>query len=230
MNRIRILTHSTWNYWCSAIYFIQDLENTGGKKIKFLIHKTCRAEKVSVWTDSSAFPSCHVREANCHASRQTNVPPFMAFMGSLLISYRVYVVTGSFQVSLFEGTLNVDKIHAWFKIANITHALPVPVHWQTDRWSFAITWYRCKISYRSLVKFLSRYKNRGDSRPHDILWWYHVTKYRTLRANRSELTPGRKSPLSLLAWLISRRNWEIRASQQVFPPLNCAVFTRYCII
>ena len=92
----------------NAIYFIQDLENTGEKKIKFLIHKTWRAEKVSVWTDSSAFLSCHVREANCHASRQTNVPPFMGF---LLISYRIYVVTGSFHISLFEGTLHVDKIH-----------------------------------------------------------------------------------------------------------------------
>ena len=28
----------------NAIYLIQDLENTGEKKIKFLIHKTWRAE------------------------------------------------------------------------------------------------------------------------------------------------------------------------------------------
>ena len=28
-----------------------------------------------------------------------------------LISYRVYMVTGSFHFSLFEGTLHVDKIH-----------------------------------------------------------------------------------------------------------------------
>ena len=34
--------------------------------------------------------------------------------------------------SLFQGTLHVDKIHVRFKIANITHALPVPVYWQTD--------------------------------------------------------------------------------------------------
>ena len=33
---------------------------------------------------------------------------------------------------LFEGTLHVDKIHVRFKIANITHALPIPVHRQTD--------------------------------------------------------------------------------------------------
>ena len=35
---------------------------------------------------------------------------------------------------------------------------------------------------------------RGDSRWHDILWWDHVNKYRTMRGNRSELAPGRKSP------------------------------------
>ena len=35
---------------------------------------------------------------------------------------------------------------------------------------------------------------RGDSRRRDILWWYHVNKYRAMRGNRSELAPGRKSP------------------------------------
>ena len=35
---------------------------------------------------------------------------------------------------------------------------------------------------------------RGDSRRHDILWWYHINKYRAIRGNRSELIPGRKSP------------------------------------
>ena len=35
---------------------------------------------------------------------------------------------------------------------------------------------------------------RGDSHRHDILWWYHVNKYRAMRGNRSELAPGRTSP------------------------------------
>ena len=35
---------------------------------------------------------------------------------------------------------------------------------------------------------------RGDSRRHDILWWYHVSKCRAMRENRSELTPAWKSP------------------------------------
>ena len=34
----------------------------------------------------------------------------------------------------------------------------------------------------------------GDSCQHDILWWYHVDKYRAMRGNRCELTPVRKSP------------------------------------
>ena len=29
-----------------------------------------------IWTDSSAFLLCYVTEENCHASRQTSVPPF----------------------------------------------------------------------------------------------------------------------------------------------------------
>ena len=32
---------------------------------------------------------------------------------------------------------------------------------------------------------------RGDSRSHDILWWYHVNKYRAMRGNRNQLAPGR---------------------------------------
>ena len=51
---------------------------------------------------------------------------------TFFISYRVYIMTGSFLISLFEGTLHVDKIHIRFKNANITHALPVAVYRQTD--------------------------------------------------------------------------------------------------
>ena len=35
---------------------------------------------------------------------------------------------------------------------------------------------------------------RGDSCPRDILWWYHVNKYRPMRGNRSELAPGESRP------------------------------------
>ena len=65
-------------------------------------------------------------------------PARVSYRDDFLISYRVYMMTGSFHISLFEGTLHVDKIHGRFKIANISR--------------------------------------RGDSRRHDILWWYHVNK------------------------------------------------------
>ena len=35
---------------------------------------------------------------------------------------------------------------------------------------------------------------RGDSHRHNILWRYHVNKYRAMIGKRSELAPGRKSP------------------------------------
>ena len=59
-------------------------------------------------------------------------PARVSHWDDFLISYRVYMMTGSFHILLFKGTFHVDKIHVWFKIANITHALPVPVYRQTD--------------------------------------------------------------------------------------------------
>ena len=39
-------------------------------------------------------------------------PAQVSYRDDFLISYRVYSMTGSFHMSLFEGTLYVDKIHA----------------------------------------------------------------------------------------------------------------------
>ena len=109
-----------------------------------------------------------------------------------LISYRVYMMTGSFHILLFNVTFHVDKIHVWFKIANITHALPVPVYRQTD---FTPKWVVVSRLHDTVARFRSGVNShRSDSRRHNILWWYHVNKYRAMRGNRSELTPGRKSP------------------------------------
>ena len=47
-------------------------------------------------------------------------PARVSYLDDFFISYRVYIMTGSFHISLFEGTLHVDKIHIRFKIANIT--------------------------------------------------------------------------------------------------------------
>ena len=55
-------------------------------------------------------------------------PARVSFWNDFLISYRVYLMTGSFHILLFKGTFHADKIHVWFKIADITHALPVPAY------------------------------------------------------------------------------------------------------
>ena len=78
--------------------------------------------------------------------------------------YRVHMIMGHFISGLFEGILHVDKIHVRFKIANITHALPVPGHRQTE-----FTTKRVVVSlshdtfarFRTGVKFSPRHNNRG---------------------------------------------------------------------
>ena len=116
---------------------------------------------------------------------------------------RVYMMTGSFHISLFEGTLHDDKIHLWFKIANVTNALPVPVYRQTDfkpkrvvdsRLPDTVARFRTEVKFSPGTTTVVN-SRRGDSHQHDILWWYPVNKYRVMRGNRSELARGGKSPL-----------------------------------
>ena len=74
-------------------------------------------------------------------------------------------MTGSFHISLFEGTLHVDKIHVRFKITNITHELPVPVTRQTDFTPKRVVISRLHdtvVRFRTGVKFSPRYNNRGE--------------------------------------------------------------------
>ena len=56
----------------------------------------------------------------------------VSYRDGFLILYRVYMMMGHFISRLFVDTLHVDKIHVRLKIAKIAHALPVPVHQQTD--------------------------------------------------------------------------------------------------
>ena len=115
---------------------------------------------------------------------------------TFFISYRVYIMTGSFHISLFEGTPHVDKIHVRLKITNITHALPFPVYWQTDFTPKRVVISRLHDTGAFLLEWNCRPGTTTgvNSRRHDILWWYHVNKCRATRGNRSELTPARKSP------------------------------------
>ena len=81
-----------------------------------------------------------------------------SYRGDCFISYRV----------CFEGTLHVDKIHVRYKIANITHALPVPVYQQTDFTPKLVVVSRLHdtvTGFRTGVKFSPRYNNRGELTP-----------------------------------------------------------------
>ena len=92
----------------------------------------------------------------------------VSYQDDFLISYRAYMMTGPFRLSLFEGILHVDKIHVWFKIANITHALPVPVYRQTDFTPKRVVVSRLHDTvarFRTGVKFSPRYKNQGELTP-----------------------------------------------------------------
>ena len=42
-------------------------------------------------------------------------PARVSYWDDCFISYCVYIMTGSFHISLFEGTLHVDKIHVRLK-------------------------------------------------------------------------------------------------------------------
>ena len=131
-------------------YFQLGLPMARGDHMLFIISfKPRNCQRVFTWEYS------HRREF--HTARD-----------DFLISYRVNLMTGSFHISLLEGTLHLGKIHLWFKIANITHVLPVPVYRQTD---FAL---KCVVvsplhdtvvRFRTGVKFSPRYNNRGELTP-----------------------------------------------------------------
>ena len=89
-------------------------------------------------------------------------PAQVSYQDDFLILYPIYMITGSFHISLFEGTLHVNKIYVWFKIANIMHALPIPVHRQTDFTLKRVVVLRLHDTiarFRTGVKFSPRYNN-----------------------------------------------------------------------
>ena len=58
----------------------------------------------------------------------------VSYRDDFLISYRVYMMTGSFHTSLLEGTLHVDKIH----VQNRKHyATGRPIS-HRNGWSFRV--------------------------------------------------------------------------------------------
>ena len=51
-------------------------------------------------------------------------PARVSYPNDFFISYRVNIMTGSFHIVLFEGTLQVYKIHVRFKIVNMRMRYP----------------------------------------------------------------------------------------------------------
>ena len=110
-------------------------------------------------------------------------------------------VTGSFHILLFEGHLMFIN----YTCDSKSQTLCMRYLFQStgrlishrNGWSFRVymiplrdfvpEWNSCPGT-RTGVTLLW-----GDSRRHDILWWYNVNKYGAMRGNRSELAPGRKS-------------------------------------
>ena len=95
-------------------------------------------------------------------------PARVSHWDDFLISYRVYMMSGSFHILLFNGTFHVDKIHVWFKVANNTHALPVPVYQQTDftpKWVVVSRLHDTVARFRTGVKFSLRCENRCELTP-----------------------------------------------------------------
>ena len=71
---------------------------------------------------------------------------------------------GHFLSGLFDGTLHVDKIYVQFKIANITHALPIPVEF-TPKTVVVTRLHDTVVRFRTGVKFSPRYNNQGELMP-----------------------------------------------------------------
>ena len=92
----------------------------------------------------------------------------VSYRHDLLIWYRVHMIMGHFISGLFEGILHVDKVNVQLKIANITHALPVPGHRQTEFTPKRVVVSRLRDTvarFRTGVKFSPRYNNRGELTP-----------------------------------------------------------------
>ena len=92
------------------------------------------------------------------------VPGRVSYRNDFFISYHVYIMTVSFHISLFQGILHVDKIHVRFKIADIRHALPIPVYQLTDFTpkGVVVSYLHDTIArFCAGVKFSPQYNNLG---------------------------------------------------------------------
>ena len=111
-------------------------------KFLSLLYKISLAYKISHCLATNHYPELRcvictgvtlfapVLRLNCTALSQSESSGFLMCI--------INMITGSFHVLIFNGTFHVDKIHVWFKIANITHALLVPGFSHRNGWSFRV--------------------------------------------------------------------------------------------
>ena len=78
-------------------------------------------------------------------------PAQVSYWDEFFISYYICIMTGSFRILLFEGTLHVDKIHVRFRIVNITHGRMV-----------VSCLHDTVVTLCTAMKFLPRYNNPGE--------------------------------------------------------------------
>ena len=133
-------------------------------------------------------------------------PARVSYQDDFLISYHFYMMTGPFHIlllilrvhfMLIEYTCDSNRKHySWATRSS----LKVDQYYFTPKWIMVILGLHDTVArFRTGVKFSPGTRTgvnsrQGDSRRHDILWWYHVNKYRAMRGNWNELAPGRKSP------------------------------------
>ena len=149
--------------------------------------RRCWVTDICEWTRST--PSQAIRLAEKRdlggVYMRKLAPARVSYRDDFFISHRVYIMTESFHISLFEGTLHGDKINVRFKIANITHALPVPVYQQTDfsRKRMVVSPSHDTVArLHTGVKFSPRYNNRGELTPGwlALAWHFEVVSCRQM--------------------------------------------------
>ena len=111
-------------------------------------------------------------------------PARVSYRDDFLISYRVYIMTESFHILLFEGA-RVIQNRKHYACATRSSLPADRFHTETGG-RFAFTWYRCEISYRSEIS--PRYKNRSELTPGwlEPAWHFVVVSCKQIQSHERE--------------------------------------------
>ena len=132
-----------------------------------LTHNVIRIYHKSCWRQLS-YCGLYVLAVLVFGKKSDAVCGFLAYFFAVFgppLRPPLYMMMDYFISWLFEGAFHVDEIHMWFKIANIMHALPVLVLWQTDftpKWVVVLHLHETIARFRTGVKFSLWHSNRGE--------------------------------------------------------------------